>query len=60
MRRLYSILCAVIISAVSFSVQADEPRPYWEQPEIYAINKLPARATLTPYATTAEGYSQNY
>lgn len=54
MRRLYSILCAVIISAVSFSVQADEPRPYWEQPEIYAINKLPARATLTPYATTAE------
>ena len=24
---------------------------YWERPEIYEVNKLPARATLTPYAT---------
>ena len=54
MRRLYSILCAVIISAVSLGAKAEEPRPYWEHPEVYAINKLPARATLTPYATTEE------
>ena len=24
---------------------------YWERPEIFEVNKLPARATLTPYAT---------
>ncbi|MBQ8492796.1 MAG: DUF4981 domain-containing protein [Alistipes sp.] len=54
MRRLYSILCAVFISALTFVATAEETRPYWEQPEVYAINKLPSRATLIPYATTAE------
>ena len=53
MRRAYSILCAVFLSAMTFVAMAEETRPYWEQPEVYAINKLPARATLTPYATTA-------
>ena len=38
---------------IAISAMADGDRPYWEQPEIYAINKLPARATLVPY-TTAE------
>ena len=33
---------------VAFVATAQE---YWERPEIYAVNKLPARATLTPYAT---------
>lgn len=54
MRRIYLILCAVFVSAVMIVAKAEEPRPYWEQPEVYAINKLPARATLTPYATMAE------
>jgi beta-galactosidase len=31
------------------SVAVAEDTPYWEQPEIYAINKLPARASLVPY-----------
>ena len=33
---------------VAFTATAQE---YWERPEIYEVNKLPARATLTPYAT---------
>ena len=36
---------------VAFVATAQE---YWEQPEVYEINKLPARATLTPYATIEE------
>ncbi len=31
---------------------AEGDTPYWEQPEIYAINKLPARASLVPYTAT--------
>lgn len=35
---------------VALSATAQE-REYWEQPEVYEVGKLPARATLTPYAT---------
>lgn len=28
-----------------------QEREYWEQPEVYEVGKLPARATLTPYAS---------
>ena len=37
-----ALLCAL-------TTRADGETPYWEQPEVYAINKLPARASLTPY-----------
>ena len=33
---------------------AQDSRPYWEQPEVYAINKLPSRASLLPYPTAEE------
>ena len=36
------------MAVVAFVATAQE---YWERPEIYEVNKLPARATLTPYAT---------
>ena len=42
-----------LASVAICSVEAQE-RPYWEQPEVYAINKLPSRASLVPYTTTAE------
>ena len=47
-RALFTLLmlCASIVLS-----SAQEATPYWEQPEVYAINKLPARATLTPYPT---------
>ena len=34
------------------AARAEGDTPYWEQPEVYAINKLPARASLTPYKNT--------
>lgn len=51
MRKLFAALVALLTIC---SIRAQETVPYWEQPEVYAINKLPARATLTPYASTAE------
>ena len=47
MRRVFLAICMVI---VALSATAQE-REYWEQPEVYEVGKLPARATLTPYAT---------
>ena len=38
----------MVIAAV---VATAQEREYWEQPEIFEVNRLPARATLTPYAT---------
>ena len=37
----------VIVAVVATA----QEREYWEQPEVFEVNKLPARATLTPYAT---------
>ena len=51
MRKLFAALVAFI---AIYGANAQEATPYWEQPEVYAINKLPARATLIPYASTAE------
>ena len=50
MRRalIFAVALATILCA---RASAEEVRPYWEQPEVFAINKLPSRATLTPYAT---------
>ena len=47
MRRLF-LSIAMVIAAV---VATAQEREYWEQPEIFEVNRLPARATLTPYAT---------
>ena len=49
MRRLFvfALLCATAIAA---SAQV----PHWENPEVFAVNKLPARASLVPYPTTEE------
>ena len=55
MRKLFAALVAFI---AIYGVNAQETTPYWEQPEVYAINKLPARATLIPYASTAEAWER--
>ena len=47
MRRLF---LTMLLAAITLSVVA-QTMEYWEQPEVFAVNKLPARATLTPYAT---------
>lgn len=54
MRGIATIVMAVMGIMLCSDIQAQEGRPYWEQPEVYAINKLPARATLLPYPTADE------
>ena len=51
MRKLFALLVALLSLC---AINAQETTPYWEQPEVFAINKLPARATLLPYGSTAE------
>ncbi len=48
MRNIFLLFATLFIAS---HAMADGTTPYWEQPEVYAINKLPARATLTPYTT---------
>ena len=49
MRNTILIITALLCALVA---RAEGEPPYWEQPEVYAINKLPARASLTPYLAT--------
>ena len=53
MRRFYFLFVALFASAFAISISAQErvPAPYWEEPEVFAENKLAPRATLTPYST---------
>ena len=43
------------MAVVAFVATAQE---YWERPEVFEVNKLPARATLTPYATLEEALAR--
>ncbi|MBR4045738.1 MAG: DUF4981 domain-containing protein [Alistipes sp.] len=47
MRRVFLAICMAIVALLATA----QEREYWEQPEVYEVGKLPARATLTPYAT---------
>ena len=49
MRNTILTITALLMALVA---RAEGDTPYWEQPEVYAINKLPARASLTPYKNT--------
>ena len=51
-------LLALLFWCIGCLVASAEEHPYWEQPEVFAINKLPARATLTPYTSFAEALSR--
>ena len=55
MRKIFLILGALFAAVVA---QADGGTPYWEQPEVYAINKLPARASLLPYDNEADAFAR--
>ena len=51
-------LLSLIFMCIAGFIASAEEHPYWEQPAIFAINKLPARATLTPYASFDEALSR--
>ncbi len=54
--KLLTLVCAVVCLH-HVSAQESE-RPYWEQPEVYAINKLPSRASLVPYASVEDAVAR--
>ncbi|MBO7284989.1 MAG: beta-galactosidase, partial [Alistipes sp.] len=49
MRRLFFLFLTIVCGITLASAQE---RPLWEQPEVFALNKLPHRATLVPYSST--------
>ena len=49
MRRLFATIMVLVVAATAIAQD-----PYWENPEVFAENKLPSRATLVPYASFDE------
>ncbi|MBO5882763.1 MAG: DUF4981 domain-containing protein [Alistipes sp.] len=45
------LLTAIFVLVATAAMAQD---PYWENPEMFAENKLPARATFTPYPSEGE------
>lgn len=43
-----------IAFALNLPAQERTPAPYWEEPEVFAENKLAPRATLIPYTSTED------
>ena len=49
-------LLTAIFVLVAVAAMAQDP--YWENPEMFAENKLPARATLMPYPSADEAFAR--
>lgn len=47
------------ILALTIAIMAMAQDPYWENPEVFAENKLPSRATLVPYASFDEALARS-
>lgn len=52
MRRVLTAIFALVAAA------AMAQDPYWENPEMFAENKLPVRATLMPYPSAEEAFAR--
>lgn len=50
----FALACCSLISIYA------QPRPDWENPEVFAINKEEARATALPYATEVQAAVNDY
>ena len=53
MKKIVGIILALV--AVHVTMAQD---PYWENPEMFAENRLPARATLMPYPSAEEAFAR--
>lgn len=49
------VLTAIFVLVAAAAMAQD---PYWENPEMFAENKLPARATLMPYPSAEEAFAR--
>ena len=49
------VLTAIFVLVAAVAMAQDH---YWENPEMFAENKLPARATLMPYPSAEEAFAR--
>lgn len=54
------LFCLSAISVATVSGQEKAGRNDWENPEVFQINREPARATFLPYADEASAVKNNY
>ena len=50
------VLTAIFVLVAAAAMAQD---PYWENPEMFAENRLPARATLMPYPSPEEAFARS-
>ena len=53
MRQFLTTICALVVAATAMA-----QNPYWENPEMFAENRLPARATLMPYPSSDDAFER--
>ncbi len=54
------LLCLFAICGITVSGQQKSSRNDWENPEVFQINREPARASFLPYADEVSAISDNY
>lgn len=54
------LLCLFAICGITVSGQEKSSRNDWENPEVFQINREPARASFLPYADEVSAISDNY
>ncbi|MDR7211705.1 glycoside hydrolase family 2 TIM barrel-domain containing protein [Flavobacterium piscis] len=54
------LLCLFAIYGITVSGQEKSSRNDWENPEVFQINREPARASFLPYADEVSAISDNY
>ena len=50
---MFVTICAIVVATAAMAQD-----PYWENPEMFAENRLPARATLMPYPSADEAFAR--
>ena len=61
MKLRHALICAAMLCRASAAhpVAADDSRPDWENPEVFAVGREPVRATAYPYPTAAMALTNN-
>lgn len=61
MKLRHALICAALLcgATAAHPVAADDNRPDWENPEVFAVGREPVRATAFPYPTAAMALTNN-
>ena len=60
MKNRIVLLCLLAVCGTTVFGQEETSRNDWENPELFQINREPARAAFLPYADEASAISDNY